>query len=166
MVRPERFTVLAPMRLGCVDLTTQAQAYVEESGIREGVFTAFCAHTTCSLLINEWEQGALEDVRLHIDELFPVDRYYAHDDLSRRTENLVPNERRNGHAHVAQMLAGHTSQLVPVSAGRLLLGRWQRLFLLELDDPKERTVVFHAFGQSSDQSRVTYSQNANPANLP
>ena len=126
----------------------------------------FCAHTTCSVLVNEWEAGALEDLQQKIEDLFPADAYYAHDDLARRTENLVEDERRNGHAHVAQMLIGQSSQLIPIAEGKLLLGRWQRLFLLELDEPKERTVVFHTFGQSSDQSRVMYNQKARPAYLP
>jgi hypothetical protein len=63
------------------------------------------------------------------------------------------------------MVLGQTSQMIPISGGELLLGRWQRLFLLELDEPKERTVVLHAFGQSS-QSLVTNNQNASPAYLP
>ena len=165
MTRPRSLTVTAPTRLGCVDLTPAAREFVATSGVEEGALTAFCAHTTCALLINEWESGALEDLQVKLDELFPVDVYYAHDDLRRRTENLIPEERRNGHAHVAQMVLGQTSQLIPISAGELFLGRWQRLFLLELDEPKERTIVLHAFGQSS-QSLVTNNQNASPAYLP
>lgn len=166
MTSPYSFCVVAPERLACVDLTPAARDFVAAAGIVEGALMAFCAHTTCSILINEWERGALEDMRTKLEELFPVHAYYAHDDLSRRTENLIPDERSNGHSHVAQMVMGQTSQLVPVSDGKLLLGRWQRIFLLELDEPKERTVVLHAFGHSSAQSLVTNSQNARPAYLP
>lgn len=166
MSRPHTFTVHAHERLGCVDLTEAAIAFAATTGIAEGALLTYCAHTTCSILINEWETGALEDLKVKLDELFPEDSYYAHDDLTRRTENLVPDERKNGHSHVAQMIMGQASQLVPISGGRLLLGRWQRIFLVELDEPKERSVVFHAFGQASDQSRVTNSQNAKPAYLP
>ena len=163
---PHTLTVLAPSRLSCVDLTPAASEFVASSGISEGALLVFCAHTTCSILVNEWETGALEDLQVKLDELFPVDSYYAHDDLSRRTENLVAEERRNGHSHVAQMIMGQSSQLVPISAGELLLGRWQRIFLLELDEPKDRTIVLHAFGQSSAQSLVTNNQNASPAYRP
>lgn len=163
MTPPHAVTVAAPERLACIDLTDRARAFVAAAGISEGVLLLFCAHTTCSILINEWESGALEDIKLKLDDLFPTDDYYAHDDVTRRTENLVPGERRNGHAHVAQMVVGQSSQLVPISDGKLILGRWQRVFLIELDEPKERTVVLHAFGQSSDQSLVTNSQNARPA---
>ena len=166
MTPPRSLTVVAPGRLGCVDLTEAASDFIAGAGISDGALLVFCAHTTCSILVNEWEAGALEDVAVKIEELFPTGAYYAHDDLSRRTENLVPDERRNGHSHVAQMIIGQTSQLVPISNGELLLGRWQRIFLLELDEPKDRTVVLHAFGQSSDQSLVTNNQNARPAYLP
>jgi thiamine phosphate synthase YjbQ (UPF0047 family) len=44
------------------------------------------------------------------------------------------------------MIVGGTSHAIPVAGGEPLLGRWQRLFLLELDEPKDRTIVFHAFG--------------------
>jgi len=157
------FAVVAPSRLACVDLTDRAEEFVRTGGVTEGALMVFCAHTTCSILVNEWERGALEDLAVHVDELFPTNSYYAHDDLSRRTENLVPDERRNGHAHVAQMMIGQTSQFLPISGERLALGRWQRVFLLELDEPKERTVLLHAFGQASTQSLVTNNQNARPA---
>ena len=149
-----------------MDLTPAARDFVATSGLQHGALLAFCAHTTCSILVNEWETGALEDLTRKVQELFPPGAYYAHDDMTRRTENLVAEERRNGHAHVAQMIMGQSSQLVPIAEGRLLLGRWQRLFLLELDEPKERNVVLHAFGHSSAQSLVTNSQNAKPAYLP
>ena len=146
---PETLSVVAQQRLGCVDLTDLARSHVAESGVTDGALLVFCAHTTCAILVNEWEPGALEDVGVKVAELFPVDSYYAHDDLERRTVNLVPGERKNGHAHVAQMFLGQSSQMVPVSGGELLLGRWQRIFLLELDEPKERSIVLHAFGQPS-----------------
>jgi secondary thiamine-phosphate synthase enzyme len=109
---------------------------------------AFCPHTTCTLLINEWEEGALSDFRDRLEALVPDDDYYAHDDMERRTQNLQEaHERQNGHAHVKQMLMSATSHAIPVAAGEPLLGRWQRLLLLELDDPKERQVAFHVFGE-------------------
>jgi len=159
-------TVVAPHRLSCVDITEAAADFVANARVAEGALMVFCAHTTCSVLVNEWERGALEDLSVKVEELFPADSYYAHDDAARRTENLVPDERRNGHAHVAQMIVGQSSQLVPITNGSLGLGRWQRIFLLELDEPKERTVLLHAFGQSSAQSLVTNNQNASPAYRP
>jgi thiamine phosphate synthase YjbQ (UPF0047 family) len=90
----------------------------------------------------------MSDFRARLEALVPDDIYYAHDDLERRTQNLQEShERQNGHAHVKLMLLGSTSHSVPVAAGEPMLGRWQRLMLVELDDPKEREIVFHVFGE-------------------
>ena len=80
---------------------------------------AFCAHTTCALLINEWEDGALADFRRHLTEAVPHEGvYYPHDDFDIRTQNLHEDERKNGHAHVKAMLLSATSHAIPVVGGR------------------------------------------------
>ncbi|MGH2806489.1 MAG: secondary thiamine-phosphate synthase enzyme YjbQ [Actinomycetota bacterium] len=158
-------TVLARSRLDCVDLTGELEAFIRDAGLHDGAVIAFCAHTTCALVINEWEDGALDDLRRRLDTLFPLHAYYAHDDVTRRTQNLTDDERRNGAAHVAQMVIGGTSHVIPVADGRTVLGEWQRLFLLELDEPKPRSIVFRALG-SSTQSLVMNNQNARPAYSP
>ena len=139
-------TVAAADRLACVDITPDIERGLAGAGITDGLCVIFCTHTTCSVLINEWEDGALDDLRRRLDAMFPADTYYAHDDPSRRRQNLRPDEPRNGHAHLAQMTMGGTSQVVPVVGGRLGLGRWQRVFLVELDHPRDRTVVVHFTG--------------------
>ena len=142
--------VRAGERLGFIDLTDDLRRAVKDSGVIEGCVVAFCTHTTAALLINEWESGALEDFRARLELLVPKDVDYAHDDLDRRTENLEEqHERPNGRSHVAQMLLGATSHAIPVSGGEPLLGRWQRLMLVELDEPKDRTVLLHTFGEAT-----------------
>ena len=140
-------TLIVEARLGILDLTDDLRRAVKDSGVTEGCAVAFCAHTTAALLINELEDGALADFRRRIEHLVPGDVSYSHDDLERRTQNLQEgHERPNGRSHVAQMLVGGSSHAIPVSGGEPMLGRWQRLLLLELDEPKERRVVFHVFG--------------------
>ena len=139
---------LVPEERGAfIDLTDELRRAIKDAGVTDGVAVAFCPHTTCNLLINEWEDGALADFRKRLQQVVPEDVYYAHDDMERRTQNLQEaHERLNGHAHVKQMLLTATSHAIPVAAGEPLLGRWQRLLFLELDDPKERRVIFHVFG--------------------
>ena len=139
--------VVADGRLGAVDLTDELRRAVKDSGITDGCVVAFCAHTTCALIVNEWEDGALDDLRRRLQAIVPDDVYYAHDDLERRTQNLQEgHERRNGRSHVTAMVLGATSHAIPVLAGEPAFGQWQRLVLLELDEPKERTILFHVFG--------------------
>ena len=137
--------ITAERRLGCTDLTDELRRAVKDSGVTDGLVVAFTAHTTCALLINEWEDGALRDFTDRLESLVPGEVYYAHDDMDRRTD-AEEHERPNGRSHVVQMLVGGTSHAIPVIAGEPALGRWQRLILIELDEPKPRTVVFQTFG--------------------
>jgi secondary thiamine-phosphate synthase enzyme len=133
-------------RLGTVDLTDELRRAVKDSGVTDGLVVAFCPHTTATLLLDEWEEGALDDLRDRLDDLVPA-TYYAHDDLERRRQNLAEgHERANGRSHVAHMLLGGASQAIPVDAGEPALGRWQRLILLELDEARPRRVSFRVLG--------------------
>ncbi len=139
--------VTAASRYAFADLTEGLMRAIKDAGVTEGAAIAYCPHTTCALLINEWEDGALEDFRALVRSMVPEDAYYAHDDLDRRTQNLdETHERRNGHSHAKAMLLSATSQAIPVTAGEPAFGRWQRLILFEMDEPKERRVLFHVFG--------------------
>ena len=142
--------VTPPGRFTYTDLTDELRRAVKDAGVTDGMAVAFCPHTTCVLLVNEWEDGALEDFRARLRSLVPDDGVrYAHDDLGTRTQNLDDggHERPNGQAHVKAMLLTATSHAIPVAAGEPMLGRWQRLILVELDDPRDRRVVFHVFGE-------------------
>ena len=140
--------VMPAGRYAYLDLTDDLRSAIKDSGVTDGAVIAFCPHTTCALLVNEWEDGAQEDFRKRVEALVPEDAYYAHDDLERRTQNLDEvHERQNGHSHAKAMLLSATSHAIPVAAGEPMLGRWQRLFLFEMDDPKERQIVFHVFGE-------------------
>jgi secondary thiamine-phosphate synthase enzyme len=139
--------VTAPERYAYLDLTEDLQRAIKDSGVTDGAVIAFCAHTTCALLINEWEEGAMADFRRQMAEMVPHDGvYYAHDDFDIRTQNMHENERANGHAHVKAMLLSATSHAIPVVAGAPGFGTWQRLIFFEMDEPKNRTITFHVFG--------------------
>ena len=141
-------TVVPPERYAFVDLTEDLQRAVKDSGVTEGAAVVYCQHTTTALVINELEDGAARDLQLLVERLVPESVYYAHDDLEIRTQNLDEvEERKNGHSHAKAMLLSATSHSIPVTSGEPMLGRWQRLLLVELDEPKERSVVFHVFGE-------------------
>src|SRR5207302_10010057 len=111
-----------PGRHDVIDVTEELERAVKDSGVTEGCAVAFCAHTTATLVLGEWEDGLLEDFRKRLSALAPPDAYYAHDDLSRRTQNLGDwPEPVNGHSHVAHMIMGGASHTIPVAGGRPLL---------------------------------------------
>jgi secondary thiamine-phosphate synthase enzyme len=73
---------------------------------------------------------------------------YAHDDFRRRTVNLIPEERKNGHAHCCAALL-RTSECLSVVDGALGLGRWQRVFLVEFDGAQRRDLSVTMIGDGN-----------------
>jgi secondary thiamine-phosphate synthase enzyme len=138
--------VRAISRFEPVDITDDLERCVDNSRVRTGLAHVFCKHTTCGVLINELEDGLVEDLVGTMETLVPQG-YFAHDDLTRRTQNLQgPDEPPNGAAHVRQILFGSTSQSIPVIDGALGLGTWQRVLFLELDDPRPRDLLVTVMG--------------------
>jgi thiamine phosphate synthase YjbQ (UPF0047 family) len=82
------------------DITAEVEEAVAASGVVNGLACVYTPHTTCCIRINEWESGLFDDFIQLARSLAPLDRYYAHDDWERRTENVDPREEEpNGHAH-------------------------------------------------------------------
>ena len=130
------------------DITEEVQEAVSASGIRDGICNVYSPHTTCSVRVNEFETGFLEDFALLLKRLVPSDRYYAHDDWDRRTENICQEDMDfgNGHAHCMSMLLGPAGESIPVRDGELCLGTWQRVLFLELDRERERRWLVQVVG--------------------
>ena len=133
--------------LTVTDITEHVQEAVRESGVRDGVCCVYSPHTTCSVRVNEYERGFLEDFSVLLRRLVPTEHYYAHDDWDRRTENLSEDEQAsNGHSHCMSMLMGPAGESIPVRDGVLCLGRWQRVLFLELDRERDRRWLVHVVG--------------------
>lgn len=128
-----------------IDITDQVQRIVGESGVWEGMAVVFCRHTTAAVRINENEPLLIADMEEFLKRIAPRDVYYRHNDFDIRTHNMTPEESPNGHAHCQHLLLG-ASEAIPIEGGRLCLGRWQRVFLVELDRPREREVTVQIFG--------------------
>ena len=129
-----------------VDLTATITAVVGGLTLSDGVVTVHTRHTTTGILVNENEPLLLEDLTAMFERLAPRSASYAHDDLSRRAD-CGPDERRNGHAHCCAALL-RTSESIPVSNGTLVLGRWQRIFLVDCDGGQRRQVWLTLIGES------------------
>ena len=130
------------------DITGEVQEVVKTSGVRDGICCVYSPHTTCSVRVNEWETGFLEDFAVLLRRLVPRDHYYAHDDWDRRTENICPEDMDvgNGHSHCMSMLLGPAGESIPVREGELCLGTWQRILFLELDRERDRRWLVQVVG--------------------
>ena len=122
-----------------VDITDAIADAVRRTGFGEGFVMVQTRHTTTGLLVNEHEPLLLEDLEALFERLAPAGGVYAHDDFRRRTVNMTPGERRNGHAHCRAALV-RASECVAVTGGLLGLGRWQRVFFVDFDGGQHRTV--------------------------
>ena len=139
------FVVATPRATAFVDLTDRLDRLVAEAGIRTGLLNVRSAHTTAGIVVNEHEPLLLADFEACLERLVPHGATYAHDDLRRRS-GVPADEPRNGHAHCRALLLPGSAGLT-VAAGRLALGRWQRVFLVELDGPRDREVSVVVLGE-------------------
>jgi secondary thiamine-phosphate synthase enzyme len=118
-------TLKTASRIEARDITDEvAQAVKDKEGTLVHVFTP---HTTCGLLINEGADPAvMSDIMDGLNRLVPRNHPYKHAE-------------GNADAHIKSSLMGH-SVLVPFAAGKLVLGTWQSIFLMEFDGPRQRKV--------------------------
>ncbi len=123
-----------------VDITDHINQHLAEHEVETGTITVFSRHTTAAIKINEAEELLLEDFKKMLREMIPPGRDYNHNDMSRRKPPIAPDERPNGHSHCMHLLLS-TSETIPVVDGRLALGTWQRVFVVELDGPRQREVM-------------------------
>lgn len=128
-----------------VDLTERLASIVRRLNVADGVLTVQSRHTTAGILINEHEPLLLDDLRAMFERLVPGTATYTHDDFTRRSENLTPCERHNGHAHCRAALL-RTSESVAIAAGELALGRWQRIFFVDFDGGQRREIGVTVMG--------------------
>jgi secondary thiamine-phosphate synthase enzyme len=120
------------------DLTDELQQVVTESGIQRGIASLCNVGSTAALGTIEFEPGLQEDLPALLDRLIPPNRDYRHERAWHDG---------NGHSHLQATLLG-PSLTVPVDKGRLVLGTWQQVFLLECDvRPRRRSVVVTVIGE-------------------
>jgi secondary thiamine-phosphate synthase enzyme len=131
-----------------IDLTARIEALAAEARIHAGLVNIQSLHTTTAIVVNEHEPLLLADFDALLARAAPRDVPYRHDDMDARTVNLAPGERSNGHAHCQALLLGSSASL-NIAEGRLQLGRWQRVFLVELDGPRIREVSVLVFGEGA-----------------
>lgn len=116
-----------------VDLTGELARLVASSGVTEGQASAFVRGSTAAVTTMEFEPGGVHDLQAALERLLPTRGDYEHNRL---------NHDSNSHAHQRASLVG-SSEVVPIIDGRLALGTWQQLVLIDFDDrPRERTIVF------------------------
>jgi secondary thiamine-phosphate synthase enzyme len=119
------------------EITDEIEACVRRAGVVEGIALVRSRHTTAAITCNEPDSRLHEDMRDAVYATFPVERRYRH--IEEGAENAV--------AHLATAMLFGESTWVPVRGGRLDLGTWQHVYLVELYEPRMRTVDVAVIGE-------------------
>ena len=115
-----------------IDLTGKVAEIVREAKIKEGLVTVFVPGSTASVTTIEYEPGLIKDIKEPLEHLAPSDRKYAHDDACGDG---------NGYSHLRASVIG-PSLSIPIEGGRMTLGTWQQVVLIDHDiRPRSREVV-------------------------
>jgi len=132
-----------------IDLTEEVEDFCKKSKIKNGSVLIYSTHTTLAICVNEKEKGICADFKELMEKLIPKDKYYRHNDLTIRTENLVcqsaASDCLNGHSHCTHLLM-RNSETIPIIDGKLALGVWQRIFAIEVDCGRKRKVIVQVTG--------------------
>ena len=135
----ETISIQTRSSFSCHAITNQIQSIIECRTQLEGVVFISGMHTTTALIVNEMEERLILDLEKWLKELAPPLQGYKHDDLHLR-DNIPEDEPKNAHSHMQALLLGNDVS-VPFKDGKLQLGQYQDVILVELDGPRKRDVV-------------------------
>jgi len=131
----DSFDISTKSRNQMLDITGRVESIVNKAGVKDGVVTVYCPHTTAAVTINEnADPDVGHDILLTLSELIPQSRPgYQHSE-------------GNSDAHCKSSLVGCSRQVL-IKDGRLLLGTWQGIYFCEFDGPRSRKVFIQVRGE-------------------
>jgi len=122
-----------------IDITAKVNEHLEKEKIQNGLATLFVSGSTAALTTIEHEPGLIQDLKEFVETIMPSDRRYRHDD--RWSDD-------NGFSHLRASLFG-PSLAIPIEDGRLCLGTWQQIVLLDFDNrARTREITVQLMGES------------------
>jgi len=120
-----------------INITNDVHHFISKNDCKEGQLLIFIDGSTAAISTIEYEPGLLQDLPELLESIIPMDKRYHHDDTWHDG---------NGYAHLRSTLIG-TSITVPVIGGRVVLGTWQQIILIDFDNgPRNRSVILQFVG--------------------
>ena len=119
-----------------VHITPQIEAIVAKRGIKDGMVLVSAMHITAGVYVNDNESGLIEDIDQWLEKLAPFNQDYKHHQTGED----------NGDSHLKALLIHH-QVIVPVTAGKLDFGPWQRIFYAEFDGQRDKRVLVKVMGE-------------------
>jgi secondary thiamine-phosphate synthase enzyme len=132
----EYITIHTQAHRGYVHLTPRIETLLRKSGIQEGMMLVSAMHITAGVYVNDDEPGLIEDIDQWLEKIAPFDKHYRHHQTGED----------NGDSHLKALLIHH-QVIVPVTAGKLDMGRWQRVFYAEFDGQRDKRVLIKVMGE-------------------
>ena len=119
-----------------IHITPQVETIVKKSGVKEGIVLVSAMHITAGVYVNDNEPGLIEDIDERLEGLAPFRKDYKHHETGED----------NGDSHLKALLIHHEVTL-PITAGKLDLGTWQRIFYAEFDGQRDKRVIVKVMGE-------------------
>jgi len=135
-----KFEVNSEERLDLIDLTQRVRELFNGSMVKEGMLYLHSMHTTTAIMINEWQQALLDDLKSFLRDVVDDKDYFWHNDPEH--SDCV---RSNASSHLRSSLLSH-NVMVPIEEGKLVLGQWQSIIFADLDGPQKRSVFAQIIG--------------------
>ena len=137
-IRTKKFTEKTAGFCDIVDITAKISEQIEHAKVRQGLVSVFVSGSTAALTTIEYEPVLIADLKEFVEKLIPSNRRYHHDD--RWGDD-------NGFSHLRASMFGPSLQ-IPIEDGRLLVGTWQQVVLLDFDNrPRTREVTLQLIGE-------------------
>ncbi|GAB4317380.1 MAG: secondary thiamine-phosphate synthase enzyme YjbQ [Methanobacteriaceae archaeon] len=122
-------------RVEIVDITRDLNKLIQANNFNNGLINVFSRHSTSAIAINENESGLVKDFQNKLESFIPTGSNYQHD----RIDN-------NADSHIRAFFIG-SSESIPFKNGSMNLGTWQSVFFIELDGPRNRSVIVTLIGE-------------------
>ena len=119
-----------------VHITPEVEQILNKSGVKEGMVLVSAMHITAGVYVNDNESGLIEDIDKWLEHLAPFRKDYTHHETGED----------NGDSHLKALLIHH-EVIVPITAGKLDLGTWQRIFYAEFDGQRDKRVIVKVMGE-------------------
>lgn len=139
MIRAQKLVEKTKGFCDIIDLTAKVQERIQKEKVQRGLATLFVTGSTAALTTIEYEPGLIEDMKELVERFIPSNKRYHHDD--RWGDD-------NGFSHLRASVFG-PSLNIPIESGRLALGTWQQIVLLDFDNrPRTREVMLQIMGET------------------
>ena len=139
-VESHKFEVESNERLDLVDLTQKVRELFNGSAVKEGMLYLHSLHTTTAIMINEWQDALIGDMKEFLQDIVD-DKDFWHNDPEH--SDCV---RSNATSHLRSAVLSH-NVVVPIENGKLALGQWQSIIFADLDGPQKRSIMAQIIGE-------------------